>query len=122
MKKVHIWLGQINRGNDQYFEYFNQEDEISQFSKDIGSSEEYDEDFIGMLPPFEQELSVLQILEDEVPIDVKDIPKALQRCNDLNIKSANAVFYLSDASVTLSVPYKKNYIGLFYIGFYNSSL
>ncbi|MCS4225893.1 hypothetical protein [Sphingobacterium sp. BIGb0165] len=38
MKKVHIWLGQIDKDNEEYFEYFNQEDGISQFSKDIGSS------------------------------------------------------------------------------------
>lgn len=122
MKKVHIWLGQVQKEEEDYFEYFNKEDGISQFSKDIGTEEEYDEDFIGMLPLFEQELPILQILEDEVPIDEEEIPKALQRCNELNMEFANAVFYLSDSSVVISEPFKKSYNGLIYIGLYNSSL
>ncbi|SHG42966.1 immunity 22 family protein [Pedobacter caeni] len=122
MKKVHIWLGQVQKEEEDYFEYFNQEDGSSEFSKDIGTEEEYDEDFIGMLPLFEQELPILQILEDEVPIDEEDIPKALQRCNELSMEFANAVFYLSDSSVVISEPYKNSYNGLIYIGLYNSSL
>ena len=97
MKKVHIWIGTFS-----------------------GSEKEYEEDFIGIIPLFNEEQDI-SILLQEVTIDMDDIEDVLTKCKVMNIKKGNAVLYLTDAS--LVVPNKENnFNGLKYIGMYNSSL
>ena len=121
IKKIHIWIGNTLKSEEDYLKYFNQEDDISQFSKDI-DIDEYDEDFIGIIPFFDKQLSVLNVLNNEVPIDKSEIPKALEICNNLNIKEVNAVFYLTDSAVSIPASKQNIYNDLHYIGVYNSEL
>ena len=120
MKKIHLWIGFTSKTEKEYEEYFDQDSNTSQFGKDIGI-EEYDEDFIGIIPLFEQEVDVNDIL-DEIPIDDDCIESVLSECKRLDIEKVNAVFYLTDASVEITKPYKENYNGIKYIGLFDSSL
>jgi hypothetical protein len=121
MKKIHIWIGITTLSEEKYNEYFNQDNGTSLFYRDLGIDEEYDEDFIGILPIFKEPLTAEKIIADEIPIDKGDLSIAIDACNKLNIRTANAVFYLTDSSVNISKT-KETYNGLKYIGIYNSSL
>ena len=121
MKKIHLWIGTTTKKEAEYEKYFDPlNKDISQFGKDI-NVEEYDEDFIGIIPLFKQEVDLTDIL-NEVPIDRMDIKLALDECARLKIEKANAVFYLTDASVEIQKPFKDNYNELKYIGMFNSDL
>ena len=100
-------------------QYFNQEEPPCQFCKDI-DCEEYDEDFIGIIPLFEEKVGVEQLL-DEVPIDENEIPKVIEKCKAMNISVGNAIFYITDASIIIENTEKK-YNELKYIGIYDSAL
>lgn len=119
MKKVHIWIGIFSKSEEEYNNYFNQESSQCQFCLDI-DTEGYDEDFIGIIPLFKEKMSI-QFLLNEVPIDLEDIPKALETCKKMNIEEGNAVFYMTDSLISIKDK-EKSYNGLFYIGMYNSSL
>ena len=119
MKKVHIWIGTFSGSEKEYEDYFNLQDSPCRFCIDI-NTDEYEEDFIGIIPLFNEEQDI-SILLQEVPIDMDDIEDVLTKCKVMNIKKGNAVLYLTDAS--LVVPNKENnFYGLKYIGMYNSSL
>jgi hypothetical protein len=131
MKKVHIWIGKTSLNEEEYGKYFeldystegdfdSPDYKICQFCKDIGEIW-YDEDFIGIIPLFEQEVSIREILQ-EVTIAEKDIEKVISKCDKLGLKAANAVFYLTDAEIKVAKPYKDSYNGLKYIGLFDSDL
>lgn len=131
MSRIHIWMGTTQKSEEDYLQYFELdystegdfEDpkyRICQFCKDIGEKW-YDEDFIGIIPVFEQEVSVREILQ-EVPIAEDEMEKVISKCNELDMQTANAVFYLTDAEVEIPKPYKDSYNGLKYIGKFESSL
>lgn len=119
MKKIHIWIGTFSKSEEEYDNYFNQAKSQCQFCTDI-DIEEYDEDFIGIIPLFKEKMSIQSLL-NEVPIDKEDIPKALKTCENMNIKDGNAIFYLTDSLISIKNT-EKSYNELFYIGMYNSSL
>ena len=116
-------MGNISATQEEYEQYFAQYDGItSQFYKDLGlEGKYYDEDFIGIIPLFIKEIPVYEILSNEVAISIHDIHEAVEACHRLGIYTANAAFYLSDASVEVPEP-DKLYNGLKYIGLYNSGL
>ena len=60
MKKVHIWIGSFLESEEVYEDYFNQQHSPCPFCVDI-NADEYEEDFIGIIPLFneEQDISVL---------------------------------------------------------------
>jgi hypothetical protein len=130
MKKVHIWIGKNSLSEEEYEKYFeldysegdfeDPDYQICQFCQDIGEVL-YDEDFIGIIPIFDQVVSIREILQ-EVPIAENDIEKAISKCNELEMKTANAVFYLTDSQVEVPKPYKNSYNGLKYIGIFESCL
>ncbi len=131
MKKVHIWIGTTSLSEEDYQKYFeldystegdfdDPDYKVCGFCKDIGKVW-YDEDFIAIIPLFEQEISIKEILK-EVTIDENDIEKVIAKCNELGIKKANAVFYLTDAEIEVPKPYKDSYNGLKYIGIFDSDL
>ncbi|HZH39149.1 MAG TPA: immunity 22 family protein [Bacillales bacterium] len=123
IKKSHIWMGSTSATQEEYEQYFVQHEGVtSQFYKDLGlEGKEYNEDFIGIIPLFTEEVPVYEILRNEVVIDNDDIPKAVEACHKLGIYTANAVFYLSNSSVKVPEP-DKLYNGLKYIGIYESGL
>ena len=131
MKKVHIWIGKNSLNEEDYEKYFeldcstegdfeDPDYRICQFCKDIGEVW-YDEDFIGIIPIFDQAVSIREILQ-EVPIAETDIEKVTSKCDELEMKTANAVFYLTDSQVEVPRPYKDSYNGLKYIGVFGSCL
>ena len=119
MKKVHIWIGTFSGSEKEYEDYFNLQDSPCRFCIDI-NTDEFDEDFIGIIPIFNEEQDI-SILLQHVPIDMDDIKNALIKCKAMELVKGNAVFYLTDVSLT--IPNKeKSFNGLKYIGMYNSSL
>ncbi len=119
MKKIHIWIGSYFDGIEKYEEYFKQDNSPSQFCKDIGI-EEYDDDFIGIIPLFYNEVNILTLLL-KVPVEESEKSKILKRCNNLGLEKGNAIFYLTDSSICIKDT-ENDYNGLLYIGIYNSSL
>jgi hypothetical protein len=113
MKKIHIWIGVTSKSEEEFFNYFDQDNDNSQFSKDIALNSEYDEDFIGIIP-MDRNIPIKEIFENDVPIDTDDIPQVEKECYKLGLESANAVFYLTDSSVKIENIGKK-YNGLYYI-------
>lgn len=89
------------------------------FCKDVGTVW-YDEDFIGIIPRREQEVSLDDILA-EAAIDDDELPIAKARCDALGIKKANAIFWYQDAELVLEKPIKESYNGLKYIGVFKES-
>lgn len=119
MKKVHIWIGTFSGSEKEYEDYFNLQDSPCRFCIDI-NTDEFDEDFIGIIPLFSEEQDI-GILLQQVPIDMGDIKSALIKCKAMELVKGNAVFYVTDISLT--IPNKeKSFNGLKYIGMYNSSL
>ena len=119
MKKVHIWIGTFSGSEKEYEGYFNLQDSPCRFCIDI-NTDEFDEDFIGIIPLFSEEQDI-GILLQQVPIDMGDIKSALIKCKAMELVKGNAVFYVTDVSLT--IPNKeKSFNGLKYIGMYNSSL
>ncbi|HBV83668.1 MAG TPA: hypothetical protein DEB74_12955 [Lachnospiraceae bacterium] len=119
MKKVHIWIGTFSGSEKEYEDYFNLQDSPCRFCIDI-NTDEFDEDFIGIIPLFSEEQDI-GILLQQVPIDMGDIKSALIKCKAMELVKGNAVFYVTDVSLT--IPNKeKSFNGLKYIGMYNSSL
>lgn len=119
MKKIHIWIGSYFDGIEKYEEYFNQDNPPCQFCKDIGI-EEYDDDFIGIIPLFCDEVNILTLLL-EAPVEESEKNKILKRCGALGLEKGNVIFYLTDSSIYINDA-ENVYNGLLYIGIYNSSL
>ncbi len=131
MKKIHIWIGSTNKSEENYLKYFeldystegdfdDPEYKICGFCKDINELW-YDEDFIGIIPLFDEEIPVDELLKN-VPIASQEIENVIMKSKDLNIDKGNAIFYLTDSEVTIPGPYKSDYNGLKYIGQFDSDL
>jgi hypothetical protein len=119
MKKIHIWIGNTSLNQEKYDKYFSQDDDVSDFFKDLGIFEEYDEDFIGIIPIFKEALPIEEIFKKEIPINNKDVTKAINECRKLDVLYANAVVFLTDSTVLIS-DIKDSYNGLKYIGLFKS--
>ncbi|MGN7986167.1 immunity 22 family protein [Pedobacter sp. 22226] len=122
MKKVHVWIGTTMADEENFYAYFNQDEDISQFSKDLGTGEEYDEDFIGILPLFKSQVPVVEVLVNQIPIAVRSIIYAAASCERYGIESVNAAFYLTDSTVNVPDAGPKSYNGLRYVGVFDSAL
>lgn len=122
MKVIHLWMGNTPLDEKTYYEYFEQEEEISHFGRNIGLDEEYDEDMIGILPIFEKPVTVQEVLQKKVPIDISCIAAAINAAGQAGINTVNAVLYITDSSITVKEPYQADYSGLSYIGAFKSAL
>ena len=115
--RVHLWLGTVTDSEDQYEQYFEQdslpEGVFCPFCKDIGLDEEYDEDYIGIIPLFPKVVSLNKLLV-EAAIDESELPAVKAKCKELGFTKGNAVLWYSDPDLKIS-PDKK-YNGLTYIG------
>ena len=115
--RIHLWLGTITESEEKYEQYFEQdnlpEGEFCSFCKDIGLNEEYDEDYIGIIPLFKKVIPLKKLLK-EAAIDTSSLPMVEERCKELGITGGNAILWYSDSNLTISS--KKKYNGLTYIG------
>lgn len=119
MQKVHVWLGTTKKQQGDFDEYFDQDEGVSQFAKDIGE-EEYDEDFMGIMEVHEDNLSIEEIIS-KMAIDNDEYHVIIKICAEKNITTANASFYYTDALIEIHDK-KKKYNDLTYIGIFNSGL
>ncbi|MCW4455312.1 immunity 22 family protein [Flavobacterium sp. MXW15] len=129
-RNIHVWVGSNFSQEEEYMSYFEIDHstggdfddpsyKICGFCKDIGTVW-YDEDFIGIIPRRDQEVSLDDILV-EAAIDDDELPIAKARCDALGIRKANAIFWYQDADLELEKPIKENYNGLKYLGAFKES-
>ena len=84
------------------------------FCKDIGQKW-YDQDFIGIIPRFDAEVDLDELLE-EAAIDASELDAVKKKCAKLGIIKGNAIFWYADVELKIPKPHKKEYNGLQYIG------
>lgn len=127
-EKVHLWIGTNFEPEPDYQRYFELDydadlDEPSYkvcgFCQDIGGRW-YDEDFIGIIPRAEKEVSLDELLK-EAPIDSDDLESVKAECANLGIFKANAMLWYADGGIAVSRPYKASYNGLRYIGIFEGN-
>lgn len=125
--KVHLWIGTNFSDESEYLKYFELDYSVEgdfddptyklcDFCKDIGLNW-YDEDFIGIIPRYENEVELDAILE-EAAIDESEKERVKSECLKNGIDKANAIFWYADAELKLPTPIKNNYNGLKYIGLF----
>jgi hypothetical protein len=127
-EKVHLWVGTNFEPDAEYNKYFELDysaelDEpaykVCGFCKDLGIRW-YDEDFIGIIPRSDKELTLDEILKESA-IDPAELENVKAECENLGIKRANAIFWYSDGGVSVPHPYKASYNGLRYIGLFQGN-
>lgn len=121
--KIHLWIGTSNKTEEEYRQYFEFDylsegdfDKLCQFCKDIGKRW-YDEDFMGIIPRFEKEITLDEILEHS-STDPAEWESIKTICRNYGIEKANAIFWYADGELTIPKPYKEEYNGLKYIGMF----
>lgn len=125
--KIHVWIGTTFKEEEEYQKYFELDystegdfDDpnyrLCEFCKDIGEVW-YDQDFIGIIPRFDEEVSLEEVLQ-ESSTDPEEWDKIKSICNDYGIEKANAIFWYADGDLVVPKPYKTDYNGLKYIGMF----
>ncbi|ELY4677571.1 immunity 22 family protein [Cronobacter turicensis] len=125
--KVHLWIGSNFLSEEDYMAYFeldySTEGDIDDpnykvcgFCRDLGIKW-YDEDFIGIIPREENEVS-LDILLEEAAVDEDEIKNVRAKCKSLGIKKANAMVWYADAELNIKPDPSISYNGLKYIGLF----
>ncbi|MFZ4931761.1 immunity 22 family protein [Chryseobacterium sp. Mn2064] len=125
--KIHLWIGTTFKPEEEYQKYFeldystegdfdNPKYKLCEFCKDIGKVW-YDQDFIGIIPRFEEEVSLDEILE-ESSTDPEEWDSIKDFCHQNGIEKANAVFWYADGDLVVPKPYRTAYNGLQYIGMF----
>lgn len=125
MDTIHVWLGTISSSVEEFNQYFaiNPDDRdagisASQFDKDV-YIKQYDDDLIGVY--YQQDNDNLDNAIEEIPTASADIEQLIRdKCAELGIAKANAMFYYTDADLEVSDVAKK-YNGLTYIGAFDNS-
>lgn len=126
--KVHLWIGSNYSSEEEYMHYFeldySGEGEIDdpnykvcRFCQDLGIVW-YDEDFIGVIPRFDNNVTLDEILVDAA-VDESEISLVKAKCKELGIKSANAIFWYQDPELVIKEHDNQTYNNLHYIGQYN---
>jgi hypothetical protein len=129
----HLWIGVTHKSDEEYFKYFeiDCEHEIDDpnykpcgFCKDTGW-QWYDEDFSLFLAPFQENMTIIKLLE-KTTINKQEYKKILNKCEELGISKANALFsygvpdeYKGEIR-DISKPYKDSYNDLKYIGLFKT--
>ncbi|SUC13800.1 Uncharacterised protein [Proteus vulgaris] len=125
--KVHLWIGSNFSSEEEYMHYFEldySEDEgidspnyrVCRFCKDLGIVW-YDEDFIGVIPRTDNNVTLDEILVDAA-VDESEISFIKARCEVLGIKRANAIFWYQDPELVIKESDNQTYNNLYYIGQY----
>lgn len=121
----HLWIGTNLTSTKEYDKYFKldyiagsidaPDYKVCGFCQDIGTRW-YDEDFIGYPKPLKKEITVQKLIDKLLGPQFPCEQEILKRCNDLDIETANALFWYDASLVEIKKPYKDNYNGLKYIG------
>jgi hypothetical protein len=121
--KIHVWIGVSPKSREEFSQYFiiNLEDRAaeigtSQFGKDV-NIQWYDDDLIGVY--YNEANTALEEAVEEIPTSPNSIQEIRERCAELNINKANAMFYYEDAELRIIQP-KEKYNGLTYLGVFNN--
>lgn len=126
--RVHLWIGSNFSSEEEYMHYFeldySEEDGIDSpnyrvcgFCKDLGMVW-YDEDFIGVIPRFDNNVTLDEVLVDAA-VDESEISFIKAKCEELGIKSANAIFWYQNPELVIKKSDNQTYNNLHYIGEYN---
>jgi hypothetical protein len=122
MSKIHVWIGMSSKNREEFSQYFaiNPADRdagigASQFDKDI-HIKWYDDDLIGV---YYSETTDLEAALDELPTSPESLAAISDKCQELGITEANALFYYEDADLVIAEPDKK-YNELTYIGVFDN--
>lgn len=116
--KIFLWLGKTSKTEQEFNEYFkldyseNENKKICGFCQDI-EKRWYDEDFIGYIK-FQNSVEILEILK-EVPINKTEKESVVEKCKEIGLNNANAVYWYSDE---ITPNPNISYNGLKYIGEY----
>ncbi len=92
MSKIKIWTGFFKGNEEEYLQYFEEDDDCG-FCKDI-HEEEYDPDFIGIIPLFNERLDI-EKLATYTPLCIKSRKLLVDDCRSLGIKEGNAILFYS---------------------------
>jgi hypothetical protein len=125
MDTIHVWIGNLSISAEEFNQYFaiNEADKdagvgASQFDKDI-HIEWYDDDLIGVY--YQRENNSLDDAIEEIPTASADVEEQIRnRCAELGITEANAMFYYTDSDLRITDT-AKQYNGLTYVGAFNNS-
>lgn len=131
MSKIHIWIGFTEKTQKQFDQYFDQRNAfmfdsqyrekdsseiiLSQFSKDLGNSHPFDEDFLTVYynPDSDDRNLALEELAD-----IDSFELLIEACNTFGITQANAMFFYTDMELQISDS-SKQYNDLTYIGVFD---
>lgn len=91
MNKIKVWIGTFQDNNENYLSYFDEDD--CKFCDDIGE-DEYDPDFIGILPLFNGTVSIEELVR-QTPLGAISRDLLINDCLSLNINKGNAVLFYS---------------------------
>ncbi|MDE1484010.1 immunity 22 family protein [Xenorhabdus bovienii] len=124
---IHLWIGSNFSSEDEYMKYFELDYSMEgdfddpnynlcQFCEDIGLRC-YDEDFIGIIPRHNENVSINEILADAA-VDQSEFKSIKDICSKLGMKEANAIFWYQDSELDINPSYEIEYNGLKYIGLF----
>ena len=134
MSKIHVWIGLTEKTQKEFERYFDQRNAflfdsqgnekspseiiLSQFSKDLGKSHSFDEDFLTIYyNPNSDERDLA--LEELADLDSREL--LMEACDAKGITKANAMFFYTDAELQIPDPGKR-YNDLTYIGVFDWGL
>lgn len=122
MSKIHVWLGMSSKSREEFSRYFaiNLADHdagigASQFDKDIHINW-YDDDLIGV---YYSDTPDLEAALDELPTSPASLAAICDKCRELGITEANAMFCYEDAELEIAEPDRK-YNELIYLGVFDN--
>ncbi|MBI6527606.1 immunity 22 family protein [Proteus vulgaris] len=126
--KVHLWIGSNFSSEEEYMHYFELDYSVEGGIDDpnyrvCGFCQDldivwYDEDFIGVIPRFDNNVTLDEILVDAA-VDESEISLIKAKCEELGIKNANAIFWYQDPELVIKESDNQTYNNLYYIGEYN---
>ncbi|HLW63166.1 MAG TPA: immunity 22 family protein [Flavobacterium sp.] len=87
---IKVWIGTFHGNEENYLSYFDEDD--CKFCDDI--EEEYDPDFIGIIPLFSEIVSIEELAR-QTPLGASSRDLLINDCLSLNINEGNAVLFYS---------------------------
>ncbi|MCX8754056.1 immunity 22 family protein [Snodgrassella sp. B3837] len=124
---IQLWIGNNFLEEEKYQQYFQQFEGIQKdvlnpkprclFCADIGEIAYITEKLVA-LERFSSSQKIEYII-DSIKVNKNEKKRIYEKCIELGISKANALFWYKASELTLKKPYKENYNGLKYIGIFN---